>query len=97
MVNKRQEILDAALGCAVYGGLEKLTYQSVAAQCGIRTNSVVWYYPTIKDLKQAVVDHAIVTRNLDVVAQAVVTGYRVPRGIASDAINYIAERYLKDV
>jgi hypothetical protein len=69
----------------------------VATQCGVRSNSVVWYFPKVADLKQATADYAVMTRNLDVVAQAVVMGYDVPRGTAIDAINYIAERYSPDV
>lgn len=93
MVSKREQILEAATSCAHVRGLEKVTYQMVAAQCGVRTNAIVWYFPTIPELKQAIVDYAVTKRNLDVVAQAAVLGYDVPRGTAMEAINFIAERY----
>lgn len=97
MVNKRKTILDAAVRCAEVNGIEKLTYQMVSAQCNLRPNAIVWYFPSVSDLKQATIDHAVVNRNLSVVAQGAVLGYDVPRGTAMEAINYIAERYTTDV
>lgn len=67
-VRTKDEILRAALAVAEYG-LERLTYQTVAARVGCDPATVKNHFGGREELRAAVIDLAYRTRNRYVVGQ----------------------------
>lgn len=52
----REEILDGAVAAALAGGLNQLTFGSLAKRLGMNDRTIVYYFPTKLDLLVEVVD-----------------------------------------
>lgn len=71
---RSKQILDAALHVAERDGLHKLTRAATAEHAAVSDALVSRYYPTMPQLKRAVIRAAIKREVLPVIAAALATG-----------------------
>ena len=67
---RREQILASALDSAESLGLQKITYSTVGDAAEIHRTSVHFYFPTMSDLREAIVERAITEKRHAIVAQA---------------------------
>lgn len=68
--DRKQQILDAALGLAAAVGYQNITREAIADEVGVSHALVNLYFTVMAELKAAVVVEAVRVGNLAVVAQA---------------------------
>ena len=72
---RTQLLLAAAIKIAMRpGGWNRLTSGTVAAKCGCARTLIFAYWPTLADLKRAILEEAVQQGYLPIVAQALADG-----------------------
>ncbi len=66
----KEQILDKAMQLSARKGFRNVTRQDLATAVGCATGSISYHFKTMRKLQGAMVDHAIVTKNLVVLGQA---------------------------
>lgn len=90
---RKSQILDAALFCLKREGLENLRRQHVATEAGVATGSVSFHFGDMEQLREAMLDYAMESRDAEALSHFISTadyrGRMEPRHIR------IACTYLK--
>jgi AcrR family transcriptional regulator len=74
MANKKDQILAAAISCALKRGYRCITRDEVSTIVGSCSSLINWYFPTMADLKTAVIQTAIDREILEIIAQGLSVG-----------------------
>ncbi len=82
---RKTEILTAAIKLAETEGLSETTRDQIAALAGCSTGLVNLHFGTMLNLRRAIVGEAVRTKNLNVIAQALVAPDKKTRGLAQRA------------
>ena len=94
-VTRKTEILSAAIQLAESEGLNEMNRDQVAAVAKCSTGLVNLYFGTMKQLRRAVIGEAVRTKNLNVIAQALVLGdpraKRAPDELKREALASVLE------
>jgi len=84
------QLLDAAIRVARKVGYQTMTRGAIAAEAGCTAPLLNAYFGGVEELRNAVVDHAIQSRDLRIIAQLLAVGdprtRRVPKVIRLEAI-----------
>lgn len=89
---RKKQILETAIFLAEKKGYQNFTRQEIADKIGISPSYVNFYFNTAKIMKEAVLNEAIRTENLRIVAQASLTkdtSWGISPELRKKAINYI--------
>ena len=78
---RKNEILQAALAVAAKEGYASMTREQVANKAGCSQALVSNYYGTMTQLRRSVLRHAIKNEHHHVIAQALIAGDRLVKGI----------------
>ena len=81
---RRDQILKAAVDLAKEKGYHALTRDGVAVQAGVSFGLVTRYYGAIDTLKQKVMDEAVRTGILEIIAAGLAVGDPVARSAPSE-------------
>ena len=77
--NRDSRILDAAIHCAKEDGFQWITRERVAARAGVSAGTINSAYKTMRDLKRAVLQYAVQTGVVEIVAQGLAEGHPIAR------------------
>ena len=69
---KKHDVLLAAVELAAISGYLRVTRDAIADRAGVSMGSVTNYLGTIKQIRRAIVRHAIRTEHLVIIAHAIV-------------------------
>lgn len=69
---RKQQILNSAIILSKRIGYNRITRDSIAARIRIASSLVAAYFPLMNDLREALVQYAIETESLEIIAQAIV-------------------------
>lgn len=72
--HRRSQVLDAAIELAITGGYQTITREKVAETANISEALVNWYFTTMDQLKELVVQTAIQREILPIIAQGISVG-----------------------
>lgn len=78
-IEYRRKILEKAIAMSADGGFTRLTRDSVAFEAGVAAGMVNKCFGTMEGLRRAVVSQAVITENLEVIAQGLAVGYEEAR------------------
>jgi len=91
-IQRRKEILEAALRLAKRVGYLNLRRKTVASEAGTSTALVTWYFTNMDNLKREVMETAIQNGILPVIAQGLALGDRqahsVDKELKQKALTY---------
>jgi AcrR family transcriptional regulator len=91
---RRELILDAAIRLSAEIGYKSITRDAVANAAGISSTLVGKYYPTMIQLKTAVMEEAIARRSVEVVAQGLATRHplalRIDDELRQEVVDYLS-------
>lgn len=91
--NRDRLILDAATHCAIEDGFQWITRERVAARAKVGVGTVNSAFRTMRDLKRAVLQHAVDTGIVEIVAQGLAEGHPItkaaPQALRDRAASYI--------
>ena len=94
MSNTKQVILDAAATLAAKQGFRNVTRSAIAAKVGIATGTVSYHFGTMAQLQNAIVNYAVDTQNMKVLAQALGEGHpialRAPQSLRTAAAKLLS-------
>lgn len=75
--NRDENILEAAIECALADGYQWITRDGVAARAGVSPGTVNTAYTTMRDLKRAVLRTAVDRKILRIVAQGLADSHEI--------------------
>lgn len=75
----RRAILDAGLEVARTDGIYGVSFQKVGTRLNVTHQAVIYYFARVAILRDAVAQHAVDTKNIDVVAQLITVRHPVTR------------------
>ena len=79
--SRKAELLDTALVLARVVGYQNVERAQLAERCECSTGTVSKYFGTMKNLKRAIISHAIARCDLVVIAQGIVAGESKARAV----------------
>ena len=79
--SRKAELLDTALVLARVVGYQNVERAQLAERCECSTGPVSKYFGTMKNLKRAIISHAIARADLIVIAQGIVAGEAKARAV----------------
>ena len=82
---RKTEILNAAVSLAEEFGLGEVSREKIAALAECSTGLVNLYFGTMLNLRRAIVGEAVRTKNLNIIAMALVAPDEKTRGLARRA------------
>lgn len=92
---RREQLLEAALPLAAEHGLSKVSKAMISAASGLSPQVLNFYFGDMVAFRADLIRHAIAAANLDVVAQALLSGHPATRDIPVSLRQKVAGRMLK--
>jgi len=86
---RRERIIDAAFRLAICSNYLTITRDEVAVAANCAPTLVNHYFGTVADLRQMVLDRALVTENCTILAQAIVQGSPIVQQIDNDLFDRV--------
>lgn len=95
-MNRRDQIIIHATRLAAKNSYKELTRAEIATAANVATGTVSYHFGTLEELQDAIVDHAVKTEVLAVVAQALADNHKsaveAPAALKQRAARYLASR-----
>lgn len=82
--DRRRRLLAAAAAEAIERGLANMTRRGIASRAGVANGTINHEFETMAGLRDALIQHAIESRNLPVLAQGLATGHPIAKDAPAD-------------
>lgn len=92
----KNKIIEAAVLVALRIGYMNVTYKDVGAELNVVASHVQYYFPSIKRLRDAIVQYAVANNSVPILAQALSLGHEAVRNLDKVSRGEVA-RYIKGV